>query len=132
MDASTPVTSTPVTSTPGNKEIINSPVDVRGVDASTPVTSTPVTSTPGNKEIINSPVDVIPLDVTQKLAQQEVARAANPIAPGRVVEILTRCGGQWLSGYFYVGRKGDRHQLADSTGYRGIFVSDNEFRYSAG
>jgi len=54
-----------------------------------------------------------------------------PSALGRAVEILTRCG-QWLQGYFYVDRKGDRHQLADRTGYRGIFVTDDEFRFAAG
>lgn len=96
---------------------------------STPVTSTPLTSTPGNKEIITNPVDVKPLDVNPQISKQEAAPAASPTAQGRVVEILTRCG-QWLSGYSYVGRRGDRHQLADSTGYRGIFVSDSEFRFA--
>lgn len=53
---------------------------------------------------------------------------ASPSIQARAVEILTRAG-DWLRGYFYVGRKADRHQLADSTGYRGIFVDANEFRF---
>lgn len=54
-----------------------------------------------------------------------------PTVLGRAVEILTRCG-QWLSGYFYVGRIGDCHQLRDRSGYRGIKVTDNEFRFVPG
>jgi rhodanese-related sulfurtransferase len=53
-----------------------------------------------------------------------------PDALLQAVEILTRCG-QWLTGYFYVGRKGDCHQLQNRNGYRGIFVTDDEFRFAA-
>ena len=72
-------------------------------------------STPGNKDITTSPPDTKP-------------EPPKNTKLGRAVEILTRCG-QWLQGYFYVGSKGDSHQLADPSGYRGIFVGDNEFRF---
>lgn len=72
-------------------------------------------STPGNKDISMSPPDTEPhLPQTTGLL--------------KAAEILTRCG-QWLQGYFYIGQKGDYHQLADGTGYRGIFVGGNEFRF---
>lgn len=70
-----------------------------------------------------------PIPIPHSSQQGEVL-TPRPIVLGRAVEILTRCG-EWLQGYFYVGRKGDRHQLADRTGYRGIFVTDNEFRFAA-
>ncbi len=54
-----------------------------------------------------------------------------PNVLGRAVEILTRCG-EWFKGYSYVQRKGDLHQLADPTGYQGIFVTDDEFRFATG
>ncbi len=62
---------------------------------------------------------------------ESVAIASTPTpyqSPARAVEILTRSG-EWLRGYFYLRQRGDRHQLADPTGYRGIFVTDDEFRF---
>ena len=84
---------------------------------STATVSTPVlVSTPGNKDITTLPPDT---------------KSHPPQATGllRAAEILTRSG-QWLQGYFYIGQKGDFHQLADGTGYRGIFVGDDEFRFA--
>lgn len=46
----------------------------------------------------------------------------------RAVEIRTRLG-DWLQGYFYIGKQDKRHRLADPSGYDGIFVDDNEFRF---
>jgi len=68
--------------------------------------------------------------ITHSVQQGEVSMPS-PTVLGRAVEILTRCG-DWLQGYFYVGRKGDRHQLSDRSGFRGIFVADDEFRFATG
>lgn len=62
----------------------------------------------------------------------EVPRpTTQPTALGRAVEILTTTN-QWLQGYFYVGRKGNQHRLADRGGYDNILVYDNEFRFASG
>lgn len=56
---------------------------------------------------------------------------SQPSLPARAVEILAHSG-EWLRGYFFVGRKGDRCQLADRTGFKGIFVANDEFRFATG
>jgi hypothetical protein len=63
-------------------------------------------------------------------SRQEEAPMPMPNVLGRAVEILTRCG-EWFKGYSYIQPKGDRHQLEDPTGYRGIYVSDDEFRFAS-
>lgn len=119
--------------------------DTEALAADEAAKSTASVSTPGNKDITMSPVDTYPVDTELKSPipqQQENETPPNAQSPARVgtistpspvrsVEILTRAG-NWLRGYFYVGRKNERHQLADSAGYRGIFVDDNEFRFVDG
>ena len=84
-----------------------------------------------------SAIDINPEQVVATKAVPVPEKAITPTSvsqpslPARAVEILTRYG-EWLRGYFYVGRKGDRHQLADCTGYRGIFVANDEFRFATG
>ena len=60
--------------------------------------------------------------------QRGYEQSSSPSMPARAVEILTRAG-DWLQGYLYLGRRGEQHQLADGSGYRGIFVDDDEFRF---
>jgi hypothetical protein len=80
------------------------------------------------ERVLGEEVKPIP---TPNSSWQEEAPMTMPNVLGRAVEILTRCG-EWFKGYSYVQRKGDLHQLADPTGYQGIFVTDDEFRFATG
>lgn len=85
-----------------------------------------------NIEISQPPATEIEVNAESRFVP--VVPEVGPISWGgglRAVEILTRTG-DWLRGYFYLGRRDKRHRIADSGGYRGIFVDENEFRFVDG
>ena len=95
---------------PGSKEMFNS--------ADTNI-ATPTESTPSNTNSLPS-VDTTNTESTPLTTRTNLRQ--------RAVEILAMTG-TWLKGYFYVGRRGSRHQLADISGFDGIFVDEKDFRF---